>query len=114
MSGLEGNHAGLSTAEAAELLQRHGRNELQDKKTPKWKILLQLLIQPMPCMIWVAALTEAAISNWADLGILLAIQLVNASISFYETTKVCTSVLLRRPELHRKCTKFFYLILIHN
>jgi H+-transporting ATPase len=41
----------------------------------------------MPVMIWIAALTEAAISNWPDMGILLAIQFVNASLGYYEITK---------------------------
>lgn len=88
MSATGGSHVGLTSSEAADLLRIHGRNQLEDKKTPKWKILVGLLIQPMPCMIWVAALTEAAIQNWADFGILLVIQIINATISFYETTKV--------------------------
>lgn len=41
----------------------------------------------MPIMIWIAAFTEAAISNWPDMGILLGIQFTNASLGFYEITK---------------------------
>jgi H+-transporting ATPase len=43
---------GLTSAEADELLRRFGRNELEEKKTPKWIIFAKLLIQPMPIMIW--------------------------------------------------------------
>ena len=43
---------GLTSAEADELLRRYGRNELEEKKTPKWLIFARLLIQPMPIMIW--------------------------------------------------------------
>ena len=43
----------------------------------------------MPIMLWIAAIIEAIIGNYADMGILLGIQFVNAGISFYETTKVC-------------------------
>lgn len=32
------------------------------------------LYQPMPVMIWIAIVIEAAIENWLDMGILLAIQ----------------------------------------
>ena len=43
-------------------------------------------------MIWVAAITEAAIQNWPDMGILLAIQFLNASLGFYEVTKAGDAV----------------------
>ena len=46
--------------------------------------------QPMPIMIWLAAAVEVFISNWVDMWILLGIQFLNASLSYYETTKVGT------------------------
>ena len=53
---------------------------------------MRLLIEPMPCMIWVAAITEAAILNWPDMAILLCIQFLNASLGFYEVTKAGDAV----------------------
>ena len=38
-------------------------------------------------MIWIAIGIEAALGKWMDMSILLAIQMANASIAFYETTK---------------------------
>ena len=103
---------GLTSSEAQRLLQIHGKNELPTKVIPKWfitfiiffkylkfiliinifnkyfiqnrYIFAQLLWQPMPIMIWIAALIEVAISNYLDMGILLMIQFANASIAFYE------------------------------
>ena len=46
----------------------------------------------MPVMIWIAAFTEAAIENWPDMGILLAIQTINASLGYYEITKAGDAV----------------------
>ena len=40
------------------------------------------LIMPMPIMIWLAVLVEAAIGNWVDMLILLLIQFVNAFIAW--------------------------------
>ena len=40
------------------------------------------LVMPMPIMIWLAVLVEAAIGNWLDMIILLLIQFVNASIGW--------------------------------
>jgi H+-transporting ATPase len=53
----------------------------------------------MPIMIWIAAITEAAIENWPDMAILIAIQVINASISFYEITKAGDAVAALKASL---------------
>jgi len=90
---------GLTTAEADELLKICGRNELEEKTTPKWLIFVSQLYQPMPIMIWIAAIVEAAIQNWIDMGILLGIQFLNASLSYYEITKAGDAVAALRASL---------------
>mmetsp|Transcript_3655 Transcript_3655/g.7395 ORF Transcript_3655/g.7395 Transcript_3655/m.7395 type:complete len:913 (-) Transcript_3655:78-2816(-) len=90
---------GLSTSQAEQLLAQHGRNELEEKSKPNWLIFLEQLKEPMPIMIWLAAFTEAAISNWPDMAILLAIQFINASISFYEITKAGDAVAALKASL---------------
>ena len=67
--------SGLTAAEAEERLAKFGPNCLPEKVTPKWYIFVSLLWQPMPIMIWLAAIIEAAIQNWEDFGILLFIQI---------------------------------------
>ena len=78
---------GLTEQEAKERLDKYGPNTLPSTETPAWKQILNLLTQPMALMMWVAALIEALIANYPDMGILLGIIVVNASISFYETQK---------------------------
>lgn len=90
---------GLSTAQATELLEKYGRNELPEKIIPKWYIFLSLLWQPMPVMIWIAAIVEIAIQNYPDFAILIAINLVNASLSFYETTKAGDAIAALKASL---------------
>lgn len=46
----------------------------------------------MPLMIWAAIAIELAINNYIDMGILLGILFMNASISFYEMTKAGDAV----------------------
>ena len=58
----------------------------------------------MPCMIWVAAVTEAAIENWPDMGILLGIQFLNASLGFYEITKAGNAVAELQKSLKPEAT----------
>ncbi len=86
------------------VLEKWGRNELPEKVTPKWLIVFRLvrhffsilaldlagflsmfgldlvltthpqLTGPMPMMLWAALIIEAIIGNYADMGILLGIQ----------------------------------------
>ena len=73
---------GLTDDEADALRKVHGKNELPESTVPKWYIFLSLLWQPMPIMIWIAAIIEGAIENFIDMGILLLILFGNATISF--------------------------------
>jgi len=98
------NHEGLTSQEAERLLKEHGRNELPEKKIPKWYIFCQQLWQPMPLMIWLAAGIELAIDNMPDMGILLFINFANASIAFYEITKAGDAVEALKKSLKPKAT----------
>merc|ERR1719248_214826 len=98
------NSKGLSSEEAARLLEVHGLNQLPEKKIPKWKIFLNLLIATMPLMIFFAAAIEASIGNTPDMCILLFINFANASIGFYETTKAADAVEALKKSLKPKAT----------
>lgn len=93
------NHHGLQSTETAALLDRYGRNELAEKQVPLWYIFVSQLWQPMPLMIWAAAIVEGAIQGYPDMAILLVIQFVNASIAFYEITKAGDAVAALRASL---------------
>ncbi|GLC35933.1 hypothetical protein PLESTB_000520800 [Pleodorina starrii] len=95
---------GLTSQEAHDLLHKWGRNELEEKVTPSWLIYLRQLTAPMPIMIWLAAIIEAAIENWADMGILLGIQFVNATLGWYETTKAGNAVAALKASLKPQAT----------
>ena len=90
---------GLTSEEALTRLERFGKNELPEQIIPKWYIFVSQLWQPMPIMIWIAALIEAGIENWLDMGILLFIQFANASIGFYEITKAGDAVAALKKSL---------------
>ena len=95
---------GISSTEADRLLQIYGRNELPEKTVPNWYIFVSQLWQPMPIMIWIAAIVEAGIQNWIDLAILLFIQFANASISYYEITKSGDAIAALKSQLQAKAT----------
>lgn len=96
---------GLTTQQASQLLHQWGRNELEEKSTPAWLLYLQQLWGPMPIMLWFAIIIELAIRNWADFAILLVIQFVNATLSWYvvvgqQHAHMCYFVLLLIHSLH--------------
>jgi H+-transporting ATPase len=90
---------GLSTVQAEKLLQEYGSNELPEKKVSKFYIFFSLMWQPMPVMIWIAAVVEAAIGNYIDTGILVTINIINATLSFYETVKAGDAVAALKASL---------------
>jgi H+-transporting ATPase len=98
------NEKGLTSEEAAKLMEQYGKNELPEKVESKWLVFGRLLIQPMPCLIWVAVIIEAAIENFLDMGILLAILFINASISFYETNKAGNAIAALKNSLKPTAT----------
>ena len=98
------NHVGHTDAEAEVLLAKFGRNALPEKIVPKWRLYLDQFRAPMPIMIWIAIVIEAAITNWIDMGILLVIQFTNATISFYELNKAGNAVAALKNSLKPTAT----------
>jgi H+-transporting ATPase len=98
------NNGGLSSAEAEERLTKYGKNELPEKLIPKWYLFVSQLWQPMPIMIWLAAIIELGIQNYLDMGILLFIQFANASIGYYEITKAGDAVAALKKTLRPSAT----------
>eukprot|EP00667_Euglena_gracilis_P001290 EG_transcript_1290 len=83
---------GLTSSEAAELFKKYGPNQLPDKQKSKIMLFAENLWQPMPVIIWIAAIVEFAIQNYIDGGILIGINLLNATLSFYEANKAGNAV----------------------
>ena len=95
---------GLTSDECVYLLRIHGKNELPEKSVSPWYILMNLLLEPMPIMIWLAIVIEAVLGKWMDMTILLGIQIANASIAFYETTKAGNAVAALKASLRPEAT----------
>ena len=95
---------GHSSAEAAQLLIKYGRNELPETVIPRWYIFVSQLWEPMPIMIWIAAIIEAAIQNFVDMAILLLILFSNATIAFYEISKAGDAVTALKKSLKPTAT----------
>ena len=87
---------GLSSEEAARRLEAGGKNKLDEgKKTPIWKRFLQQLADPMIIILLIAAGISLAISllgpaeerEFADVIIILAVVLINATLGVIQESK---------------------------
>ena len=65
---------------------------MPNKSKPLLQIYLELLIEPMPLMIWMSTTIEFTIGNYLDMTILLFILFGNASISFIETISALDAI----------------------
>jgi len=53
----------------------------------------------MPIMIWIAIVIMLALEHWIDFAILMAIQLINAFLGWYETVKAADAVAALKASL---------------
>ncbi len=75
---------GLSQAEAQRRLETYGSNELAKETVNPLLKFLSYFWGPIPWMIEAAAILSAVVQHWADLGIILALLIVNAVVGFWE------------------------------
>ncbi|MBN1487576.1 MAG: calcium-translocating P-type ATPase, SERCA-type [Anaerolineae bacterium] len=80
--------AGLSTAEAQKRLDTYGYNELQEKPpTTFWERLLDQLKGFVVIILLVAAVISAAMGDWVEAVVIMAIVVLNAAIGVIQESK---------------------------
>ena len=75
---------GISQAEAQKRLETYGHNELPEKKENPLLKFLSYFWGPIPIMIMVAAALSGILGHWPDLGVILALLVLNAIVGFRE------------------------------
>ena len=84
---------GLSEAEVAGRLSKHGKNKLVEaKKTPIWKRFLEQLADPMIIILIAAAAVSGVTAvyageSFADVIIILAVVIINAVLGVVQESK---------------------------
>jgi len=68
----ENEREGITNAKAEELYLIHGYNALPVIEIPLWYVFIQQFMGTMPYMLELAIIIAAAVQDWIDLGIILA------------------------------------------
>ena len=92
---------GLSAAEASERLQRHGANEITEKKPNPVLKFLRYFWGPIAFMIEAAAILSAVLASWPDFAIIVVLLLVNGIIGFWEEYNAGNAVAALRQNIPR-------------
>jgi H+-transporting ATPase len=93
---------GLSKTEAQHRLEKYGYNEIEEKRVSPLLKFLSYFWGPIPIMIIVAAILSAVLRHWPDVGVILALLVVNAVVGFREEYQADTTIAALKKNLALK------------
>jgi len=83
---------GLTAKEVAASREQWGWNEIETPSTPLYVLFLRQFTGFMSIIILIAAVVAAAVEDWPDFGVILAMLFVNACLGFHEDYKCAKSL----------------------
>jgi H+-transporting ATPase len=98
-SALRYSAEGLVGAEAGARIARYGPNALPEEKANPILKFLSYFWGPIPWMIEAAAVLSAVVRHWEDLGIILALLLMNAGVGFWEEYQAGNAIAALKAKL---------------
>jgi H+-transporting ATPase len=102
MKRLDSSQDGLSAAEAKQRLEKYGYNEIEEKRVSPLRKFLSYFWGPIPIMIIIAAVLSAVLHHWPDMGVILALLVVNAVVGFREEYQADSTIAALKKNLALK------------
>jgi H+-transporting ATPase len=99
---LSSSSEGLSQAEAQKRIEQYGYNELPEKKENPLLKFLSYFWGPIPIMILVAAALSGVLRHWPDLGVILALLVLNGVVGFREEHQAGNAIAALKKNLALK------------
>jgi H+-transporting ATPase len=93
---------GLSKTEAQRRLEKYGYNEIEEKRVSPLRKFLSYFWGPIPIMIIIAAVLSAVLRHWPDMGVILALLVVNAVVGFREEYQADSTIAALKKNLALK------------
>jgi Mg2+-importing ATPase len=105
LAALHTSERGLSSREAAERLERFGRNAIgRDRGGAPWPILLTQFRNPLVLILVFAAVVSLWAREWADASIVLAVILGSAFLGFWYEYRASSAVEELRARVRTRST----------
>jgi magnesium-transporting ATPase (P-type) len=93
LSKLESSEQGLSHHEIEERIKRYGLNKLaEEEKISKLRLLLHQFANPLIYILMTAAAVTTFLGEYIDVGVILAVVILNATIGYFQEYKAEESV----------------------
>lgn len=93
---------GLSQRESQDRLEKYGYNEIEEKRVSPLLKFLSYFWGPIPIMIIIAAILSAVLRHWPDMGVILALLVVNAVVGFREEYQADSAIAALKKNLALK------------
>ncbi len=102
MQHLKTSTDGLSKEEAQQRLEKYGYNEIEEKKVNPFLKFLSYFWGPIPVMIMIAAVLSVVLRHWPDVGVILALLVMNAVVGFREEYQAVSAIAALKKRLALK------------
>jgi H+-transporting ATPase len=102
MKRLRTSTDGLNQQEWQERLEKYGYNEIEEKRVSPLRKFLSYFWGPIPIMIIIAAILSAVLRHWPDMGVILALLIVNAVVGFREEYQADSAIAALKKNLALK------------
>ncbi len=93
---------GLSEQESQDRLAKYGYNEIDEKRVSPLRKFLSYFWGPIPIMIIIAAILSGVLRHWPDMGVILALLVVNAVVGFREEYQADSTIAALKKNLALK------------
>jgi len=93
---------GLSQQESQDRLEKYGYNEIEEKRVSPLRKFLSYFRGPIPIMIIIAAILSGVLRHWPDMGVILALLVVNAVVGFREEYQADSTIAALKKNLALK------------
>jgi H+-transporting ATPase len=99
MKRLQSSPDGLTKAETERRVEQYGYNELPEKEVNPFLKFLLYFWGPIPVMIMIAAMLSGLLHRWPDLGVILALLVMNGIVGFREEFQAGNAVAALKAKL---------------
>jgi len=96
---LQSSSDGLNGAEVAHRLAQYGYNEITEEEINPLLKFLSYFWGPIPIMILLAAILSAVLHHWPDVGVILALLVLNAVVGFREEHQAGSAIKTLKEKL---------------